>query len=82
MNEPSAGSSCFVSGWCPVRTPECTARIEIKRANTWAVVMNSSVDASGAETTASSALAELRESSTKLLCVSTQPFGRPVEPDV
>ncbi len=54
----------------------------MKRANTCAVVMNSSVDEPGVCTTSSSALAELRDSSTKLLWVSTQPFGRPVEPEV
>ena len=54
----------------------------MKRAKMWAVVMNSSVEDPGASTTSLSALAELRMSSTKLLWVSTQPFGRPVEPDV
>ena len=54
----------------------------MNRAKMCAVVMNSSVDAPGVSTTSFSALAELRISSTKLLCVSTQPFGRPVEPDV
>ncbi len=82
MKEPSAGSSCRVSGWWPVRTPAWMSRIEMNRANTCAVVMNSSVDAPGVDTTSSSALAELRESSTKLLCVSTQPLGRPVDPEV
>jgi hypothetical protein len=55
---------------------------EMKRAKMCAVVMNSSVEAPGLATTSCSALAELRHSSTKLLCVSTQPLGRPVEPDV
>ena len=82
MKEPSAGSSCFVSGWWPVLTPAWTLRIEMNRANTCAVVMNNSVDAPGLATTSFSASAELRQSSTKLLCVSTQPFGRPVEPEV
>ena len=54
----------------------------MNRAKTCAVVMNSSVDAPGASTTSLSAFAELRHSSTKLLCVSTQPFGRPVDPEV
>jgi hypothetical protein len=44
--------------------------------------MNSSVEAPGVSTTSCSALAELRVSSTKLLWVRTQPFGRPVDPDV
>ena len=81
-NEPSAGRSCFVSGWWPVFTPAWMSRIEMKRAKTCAVVMNSSVEAPGVLTTSSSDFAELRESSTKLLCVRTQPFGRPVDPDV
>ena len=54
----------------------------MKRAKMCAVVMNSRVEAPGVATTSFSALAALRVSSTKLLCVSTQPFGRPVEPDV
>ena len=54
----------------------------MKRANTCAVVMNSTVEAPGTVTTSCSALAALRVSSTKLLWVSTQPFGRPVEPEV
>ena len=82
LNEPSAGRSCFVSGWWPVFTPAWMSRIEMKRAKMCAVVMNSSVDAPGVSTTSFSALDELRISSTKLLCVSTHPFGRPVEPDV
>ncbi len=47
LNEPSAGSSCFVSGWCPVLTPAWMSRIEMNRAKTCAVVMNSRVDAPG-----------------------------------
>ena len=39
-------------------------------------------EAPGTVTTSCSALAALRVSSTKLLWVSTQPFGRPVEPEV
>ena len=54
----------------------------MKRAKMCAVVMNSSVEAPGVSTTSLSAFDELRTSSTKLLCVSTQPLGRPVEPDV
>ena len=54
----------------------------MKRANTCAVVMNSSVEAPGVSTTSRSDVAEFRASSTKLLCVSTQPLGRPVDPDV
>ena len=71
-----------MSGWWPVFTPPTMFRIEMKRAKMCAVVMKSSVEAPGFSTTSLSALAELRVSSTKLLCVSTQPFGRPVEPDV
>ncbi len=82
LNEPRAGSRLLVSGWWPVFTPAWTARIVMKRANTCAVVMNRSVDAPGVCTTSDSATAALRESSTKLECVSTQPLGRPVEPDV
>lgn len=69
-----------MSGWCPVFTPACTSRMEMKRANTCAVVMNRSVEAPGMVTTSLSAFAELRASSTKLPWVSTQPLGRPVEP--
>ena len=54
----------------------------MNRANTCAVVMKRSVDAPGVCTTSFRATAELRDNSTKLLCVSTHPFGRPVEPDV
>ena len=54
----------------------------MKRAKMCAVVMKSSVDAPGSATTSLSATAELRQSSTKFECVSTQPLGLPVEPDV
>ncbi len=79
---PRAGSSCLVSGWWPVLTPACTLSSEMNRANTCAVVMNSSVEAPGVSTTSCRALAELRASSTKLLCTRTQPLGRPVDPEV
>jgi hypothetical protein len=72
-----------VSGWWPTRTPAWMHSTEMKRAKMCAVVMKSRVEApSGSSTTSSSATAELRHSSTKFECVSTQPFGRPVEPEV
>ena len=80
---PSDSSSFRVSGWWPTRTPACTQSTEMNRAKTWAVVMNSSVDAPfGSVSTSFSATAELRDVSTKLEWVSTQPLGRPVEPEV
>ncbi len=79
----SAGSSCLVSAWWPTFTPPVTASTAMNRAKTCAVVMNSNVDAPpGGETTSLIASAALRDSSTKLECVSTQPLGRPVEPEV
>ena len=54
----------------------------MKRAKTCAVVMNSTVDAPGCSSTSLSASAAFFEVSTKLLCVRTQPFGRPIDPDV
>ena len=82
MKLPSEGRSCFVSGWCPTRTPACTASTAMNRAKMCAVVMKSRVDAPGTPTTSLSATAELRQSSTKFECVSTQPLGLPVDPDV
>ncbi|CAM5332339.1 hypothetical protein LSHI6S_01148 [Leifsonia shinshuensis] len=83
MKLASAGSSCLVSAWWPTFTPAVTQSTAMNRANTCAVVMKSSVEAPpGCITTSFSASAELRDSSTKLECVSTQPFGRPVEPEV
>ena len=81
MNEASVGRSWLVSAWWPTLTPACTARIEMYRANTCAVVRNSSIDAPGA-TTSESAAAALRLSSTKLEWVSMLPLGMPVDPDV
>jgi hypothetical protein len=54
----------------------------MKRAKMCAVVMKRRVEAPGADTTSLSATAEFRDNSTKFEWVRTQPFGRPVEPEV
>ncbi len=81
MKLPSEGSSCLVSAWWPTFTPPCTESTEMKRANTCAVVMKSSVVDFGL-TTSLIATAALRQVSTKLEWVRMQPLGTPVEPDV
>ena len=53
----------------------------MKRAKTWAVVMNSSVVDCGL-TTSLIATAALRQVSTKFEWVRMQPLGTPVDPDV
>ncbi len=70
-----------MSAWWPTFTPACTLITEMKRANTCAVVMNSTVEAPGL-TTSDIATAAFRDSSTKFECVRMQPFGRPIVPEV
>ncbi len=67
--------------WATV-TPAATASTEMKRAKTWAMGRNMMVLACSCTTLPSDVASTFSESSTKLPWVSSQPFGRPVVPEV
>jgi hypothetical protein len=62
--------------------PDGMHSTSMNRANTCASGMNSSVRDPGVAQTSWNAIAPLSARWTKLPCVSSTPFGRPVVPDV
>ena len=72
----------FTSAVWPRRAPAATASTWMKRANTCASGRNSSVLAPCADTTLPSRATAFAARSPKFAWVSSQPFGRPVVPDV
>ena len=81
MNAARSSSSVATVGLCPRVEPETKQRIWMYRANTCASGRNSRVLASSF-TRPVKLEAPLRASPRKLPWVSSQPFGRPVVPEV
>ena len=77
-----SGSRLRVSGVCPSTAPDGTLSTWMKRANTCASGMNSSVREYGLAQTSRSPSTPLSVSATKLPCVSSTPLGLPVVPEV
>ena len=71
-----------MSETCPQRAPAATVSTETKRANTCARGMNSTVEVSWRTTSPSEEDRVWLTSSAKFSCVSSQPLGRPVVPEV
>ena len=66
----------------PHRAPASTVSTDTKRANTCARGMNSTVEEPGLTTWPREEESVWWASSAKFACVSSQPFGRPVVPEV
>ncbi len=66
----------------PIRALAETQSTSMKRAKTWARGRKSRVEAPSARTTSLSFSVAFSARSRKLPCVSSQPLGRPVVPDV
>ena len=81
-NEAKSSSRVRMSLEWPIRAVASTQRTWMNRANTCARGRNSSVDAPSARTTEASDSQVFSARSLKLPWVSSQPFGRPVVPEV
>ena len=72
----------LMSALCPSRDRDLTAPIWMIRANTCASGRKSSVEASSGSKSSCSSSTATPSSTMKLPCVSMQPLGRPVVPEV
>ena len=81
-NSARSSSRCLMSLVWPTLTRAFTAPTWMIRANTWASGRNSSVAASSGANSPCISSTATPSSNMKLPCVSMQPFGRPVVPEV
>ena len=81
LNPPRSSTRFFTSGVWPSVQPTVIDPISMTRPNTCAIGRNSSVEVEELKKS-SSRLRSSTASTTKLRWVSSQPFGRPVVPDV
>ncbi len=71
-----------MSGEWAMVAPECTQRIWTRRAKTWASGRNNKVETTEAPKTSGTDGTAFSARPMKLPCVSRQPLGRPVVPEV
>jgi len=82
LNTAKSSSRLLTSEECPILTRALTQPTWMMRANTCARGRNNSVEAPSASNSFSSSSTATVSSNMKLPCVSMQPFGRPVVPEV
>ena len=75
-------ASVLMSGQCPRIAPDSTQPTWMMRARACASGRNNSVEQSATSKISGSAATALRTSASRLPCVISQPFGRPVVPEV